>query len=459
MPPREGHIPLELIEEIIDGLSAETSLRTVRRSVLSNIALVSRSCRYRVNTQRFSQINIGIHQMDMAQIQTLARILASDMWQKDDGPAQHVRSMTLVLGTTDNRNLLSDPFKSQLIASILDVIFRHGDGTSVHTDINYTLSINTAIYAYSDPQHDGPAYGLPFTILDPAVVGALYRLCRSSLLNTLSLQTIWDVPSSIVLTSALTRLLLHRVHFTPSGSSNVLPFRNLKHLRVEMSPSLLDGVLGSTGEFPFSLETVRFKVNYAGGYEILRRLSKSIVHLILAIVHHSASDSRQSGIDSSVIEYSGFLKLRVLEICLSDFFRPVFADEDAILNNPEQQPIFLRIFNLLPTNTPPILLININIELNYDHPVMSSHSGLDQLYHRMYHPSLIRLLEHCSDHSQITLDIDLDVVLDPDFASPIRHTLKSLAEEYEEYFRGLLSCLVRIEGLSVLVHVSILRMQ
>lgn len=72
----------------------------------------------------------------------------------------------------------------------------------------------------------------------------------------------------------------------------------------------------------------------------------------------------------------------------------------------------------------------------------------------MYHPSLVRLLEQCSDHNQITVDIEVDVDLPLDYPSTVGCASESLDKEYEEYFRGLLSCLDEINGLSLLIYLS-----
>ncbi|KJA19003.1 hypothetical protein HYPSUDRAFT_69531 [Hypholoma sublateritium FD-334 SS-4] len=324
MPPNESCFPTELIDNIIDEAAVDKSLRG---STFSSMALVSHGCRHRVNKHRFSQISMDVHKTVLPRIQDLEGILASSLWQNNVGVMQHVRSVTLVLGRADNRNLRSNPSISQAIVSVLNIIFQ-GDGILAHNDSAYTLSIETADYRYADVE--GPVRGLPFTILDPTLVCVLYDICQNTSMNTLSLKQIWDVPSSMILSSAITKLLLERAHFAPleienMSSRSVLPLKNLKYLSLTMSPSLLGSVLGSTAEFPSSLEVVRFRINYAGGYDVLRRLGKSIVHLILTIIHDSESDVSNSGIDCSFIDYSGFSRLQMLEIflwgCLCPNFR------------------------------------------------------------------------------------------------------------------------------------------
>ena len=130
------------------------------------------------------------------------------------------------------------------------------------------------------------------------------------------------------------------------------------------------------------------------------------------------------------------------------------AEEWETKEDPQAQPVFLNIFNLLPGIIPPSLVIDISATLRYYLRPGTLCYGLDHIYSHIYHPSLIERLKECSSSgdtftsSKINIEIYFIMKFGEDY-DPERFSSIS-----EAYLRNLLSPLDELDGVKLDIEVG-----
>ena len=129
----QSNIPTEVLDDIIDKLAT-----TQPNSELSSIALVSHSCRDRVNHHRFSTLEIYVHITHFHHLENLASLVCSNLWQQEEGIARHMRSVCLWLGRGNTVPVQSE-IRDKIVSSILKTVFdRNGNTYPTRPLAHYT---------------------------------------------------------------------------------------------------------------------------------------------------------------------------------------------------------------------------------------------------------------------------------------------------------------------------------
>jgi len=81
-------------------------------------------------------------------------------------------------------------------------------------------------------------------------------------------------------------------------------------------------------------------------------------------------------------------------------------------------PVFLNMFNILPHAPPSQLDLQVTVQGEYSGPLNSSHRAFDNIYSRIYHPSLIQYLVRSKrDFPATRVSILIDIEMYKSFAS------------------------------------------
>ena len=127
-------------------------------------------------------------------------------------------------------------------------------------------------------------------------------------------------------------------------------------------------------------------------------------------------------------------------------------DEGSPAPDPPTQPIFLGMVHLLPSSPLPVLELSIEASLKYYHLPANICGGLDDVYSRIYHISLVQWLENrCSvtgTHATITLDISFEFFGDEDYDPEV------FQGTCVPHMRKLLAPLDGIEGVKLNINIS-----
>ncbi len=174
------YIPTEVIHDIIDKLPTDDS---DCNSTWSDLALVSRCCRNRVNLHRFSKLE-GLHPPPhrSKRLEALAWLLDSNVWQPQEGVSQHIQTVSLMLG----QNISGEPpflrSRDIVISKILMNLFK-GSGNTLsyhdppllanyrHRQLVLALREQRAIWHFS---------GLSFDTLGSETIAALRNFTSST---------------------------------------------------------------------------------------------------------------------------------------------------------------------------------------------------------------------------------------------------------------------------------------
>lgn len=131
--------------------------------------------------------------------------------------------------------------------------------------------------------------------------------------------------------------------------------------------------------------------------------------------------------------------------CHTEHTRPPVIDESF-------QPFFLGMLHLLPSVPPPVIDLKIQVSHKYYNLPDAICDGIDDVYSRIYHFSLVQWLENsCSlagTNATITLDISFDFFVGNDY------DLNIFQGTCEPYMRKLLAPLDRIEGVKLIIKIS-----
>ena len=240
--PHQKHIPIEVLDEIFDRLATTHS---DSKPALSNIALVSRSCRDRVNHHRFSTLEIYIHTTPFDDLEKLASLLCCNLWKKirEEGIAHHIRSLCLWLGRADNVVPVQSEIRDKTISNILNAVFKGSGNPSFDQT---PRSLNICIASHCHYPHTGPSNGLynvsglSFDTLGSETIAALHDPCCKQYFATLRLEAIWNVPSSLFAASAIKSLYINHAHFTVSEIPDHYPMLpSLVNLEIQEAPSFV----------------------------------------------------------------------------------------------------------------------------------------------------------------------------------------------------------------------------
>lgn len=115
------------------------------------------------------------------------------------------------------------------------------------------------------------------------------------------------------------------------------------------------------------------------------------------------------------------------------------------------KPTFLGIFNMLPPVLPPVLLVNMKIEIEWYYSFANWRQALDELFSFLYDPSLIDYLQQSKlgDHRRADFDLDINISHQDD-VDGYGHR----KQECEDYMYHLLTSLVSIDGVGVTVNIE-----
>ena len=238
------HLPVELIDHIIDEISAAQEnyqlLPLAQR--LSCLALVARRCRNRVNSHRFARV-VFHRYCSPARIHGLVSLLDKNIWEKHEGLAHHITTIFLPLATNRQDNYFPHCFKDGSIATLFRLVFR-GDGHPASSKDSYSLTMWMLLPASPDTE----TKGVDFTTLGPDVAEALHDLCSNSYMTEFRLSYFFNVPKTLLESSHITHLFLQNVHFSPIeiGPPKLFmanaPLRKLRSLSIKSSSTFIDAI-------------------------------------------------------------------------------------------------------------------------------------------------------------------------------------------------------------------------
>ncbi|KJA26570.1 hypothetical protein HYPSUDRAFT_278812 [Hypholoma sublateritium FD-334 SS-4] len=441
---RLPHIPTEVIHEIIDKVpSGDSGFLSTR----SNVALVSRCCRHRINFHRFSELEIYIHSMPFDRLKTLAGLLDSNTWRQQEGIAQHIKSVFLKLGQRSPGTPLYIQSRDSIIADILTNLFK-GSGSGSSDGTPYSLSIGTST-SFSHYHKNGPhpMTGLAFDTLGAETISILHVLSRNRHLTTLRLEAMWNVPSSIFSALSILNLYINHVQFAATESldnSPLLP--NLVYLDAKEAHTFVPTCYGPRNEHARAIRKVRFWLRDEQEYPGLFIIGKYAT--TLEIVLHKILDIPRASVD--YVQSSTLKHLRVL----MEYDQYIVSDptNDEVIPEMPHQLYFLNMLHLLPSDPPPVLDFEIKVCLLYYHYPATVCEGIYNFYSQVYHPSLVRWLERrCSStgtQATLTFDIYFNLRLNIDYDPNI------FQEECEPYLHNLLSAFNGLDGVKLDLRVS-----
>ena len=283
----------EIFDDIIDRIAND---HPESKSILTNIAFISRRCRQRVNHHRFSTLEVCIHSTPSNRLENLANILCSDLWGQEAGIAPHIRSVSLLLGRRNNRVPSQSDFRDETIADILKAIFERSGNTPSEQSPR-SLTICTARYCHYP--NNGPSNGsynitgLSFDTLGDRTVAVLQDSRSNQYFATLRLERIWNVPSSLLSYSAVKTLYVNHAHFIASNIPSCdLPPPNLVNLETKEASSFVPVVYGGLPSIHTPpISNVKYWLREQEEYEGLKTIGKNAK--ILDVIVHQCEFSRK----------------------------------------------------------------------------------------------------------------------------------------------------------------------
>lgn len=90
-----SHLPLELIDDIIETIIQNTPFNKTVPPVSSTIALVSHRFRHHVNKRQFSNISVDPSKAPLGRFHAAVNLMKLKTWTKFNGIAHHVTRMQL----------------------------------------------------------------------------------------------------------------------------------------------------------------------------------------------------------------------------------------------------------------------------------------------------------------------------------------------------------------------------
>ena len=288
LQPHQQYIPTEILNEIIDKLATSHS-DSKPLATLSDIALVSRSCRERVNHHRFSTLEICIHTTPFDHLENLASLLCWNSWQQEEGITRHIRSLCLWLGRAYNIVPVQSEIRDKIISNILNMVCKEcGNSSSDQTPRSLSIRVSSNCHY----PHTGPSNGLyevsglSFDTLGSEPIAALHDSCCKQFFATLRLEAIWNVPSSLFAASAIKSLHINHAHFIASEIPDHYPMLpRLVNLEVEEAPSFVPVFYrGLQNEHTAPIDKVKFWLRDDIEYGALTRIGK-ITTKLEVIIH------------------------------------------------------------------------------------------------------------------------------------------------------------------------------
>lgn len=277
----QPYLPAEVIHDIIDKVPGLPAGDSDCHLTQSNIALASRCCRHWINFHRFSRLEIYVHATPFDRLHALSGILGSNVWQEQEGIAQHIRLVSLMLGQGHSGTPPHIQSRDSIIAEILMTLFT-GSGDT------YSLFIGTCRrfrhYTNNGPYHIS---GLAFDTLGSETIAALHDLSRNRHLTTLRLERMWNVPSSFLTASTILNLHITHAHFITSETSDyhrLLP--NLMYLEAKEAPSFVPTCYGPQNEHTVTIYQVKFWLRSEEEYPGLFIIGKYAMSLEI-VLHRS----------------------------------------------------------------------------------------------------------------------------------------------------------------------------
>lgn len=273
-------MPTEILDVVIDELATDS------KPALSNIALISRSCRHRANYHRFSTLKIYVHSTPSDRLENLANLLCWNLWEQKEGITQHIRSVCVMLGRIDCSVPQRSEFRDKIIARVLKTVFK-GSQNNSSDQTPRSLTMCTASYCYypnNGPYHD--IDGLSFDTLGSETIAAIHDSRHSQYLATLRLESIWDVPSRLLSSPAIKNLHIDHAHLTLSEIVDHYPLLpSLANLEIQEAPSFVPVFYyGLEDERAAPISKVKYWLRDHRGYEDLNRIGKDAT-MLEVIVH------------------------------------------------------------------------------------------------------------------------------------------------------------------------------
>ena len=294
-PSSFSHIPTEVIHDIIDQLPTNDS---DYNPAWSDLALVSRCCRHRVNFYRFSKLEIRIHATPISRLEALAWLLGSNVWQLQEGISQHIKTVSLVLGQQISGEPPFLPSRDTAISKILMNLFEGGGNTSPYHDPHSSLTIGTD-NSYWHYANNGPydTSGLSFDTLGSETIAALHVLLRRRL-TTLRLERMWNIPSSLLSSSTILNLYINHAHFTTSDALEYnSPLPSLMYLEIKEAPSFVTACYRQQNKHTGTISKIKYWLreeeeypglsiigNYATILEIVLHKSKILRYQLISTI-------------------------------------------------------------------------------------------------------------------------------------------------------------------------------
>ncbi len=282
------HLPVELIEHIMDEVSApqENRLLLPLAQQLSCLALVARRCRNRVNSHRFALV-VFHRNCSPARIHGLVSLLNENIWEKHERLAHHITTIFLSLAANRrDRNYFPHCFEDGSMATLLRLVFR-GDGHPASSKGFYSLTL----WMLLPPSPDTESKGINFATLGPDVAEALHDLCSNSYMTELRLSYFFNVPKTLLESSHITHLFLQNVHFSPVeiGPPKLVvanpPLQKLKSLSIKSSSTFINAIEITSDNLTILPALTEFNLTLKDehDFQLLSSIGKQLIILQLDI--------------------------------------------------------------------------------------------------------------------------------------------------------------------------------
>ncbi|KJA26583.1 hypothetical protein HYPSUDRAFT_36293 [Hypholoma sublateritium FD-334 SS-4] len=358
-----------------------------------------------------------------------------------------------MLGRRDNRvPLPSDP-RDRIIANILKAVFK-GDVNASSDPPPRSLTICTARHCHYP--HNGPSNGLynitglSFDTLGIETIAAVHESCCNQYSMTICLEKIWNVPNSLFSSSAIKRLHINHAHFTASEiPGRCPPLPSVVTLEVQEALSFVPACYyGRENEHTAPIAQVKYWLRDQEEYGGLSRIGKAAT--TLEVIVHEYLDVPFATVD--YIQSNVLQCLRIQrEYNQSYLYHHTEHTRPPVLDD-SFQPFFLGMLHLLPSVPPPVLDLKIRVFHRYHYLQETICDGIDDVYSRIYHSSLVQWLENrCSltgTQATITFDIRFLFFVANDYDPSI------FQETCEPYMRKLFAVLDKMEGVKLVIKVS-----
>ncbi|KJA16370.1 hypothetical protein HYPSUDRAFT_91326 [Hypholoma sublateritium FD-334 SS-4] len=442
-------LPAELVDSIIScTLEIPANINNTRMQ--SAYVLVGRQWRNRINAQRYRNLSIYMTGHRTAQLQALADICTSTVWNAKEGVAFHVQTFNLqcgILGITRDATDTCDPEGSRIrdaaIVDVLGCLFR--DKSRRGRGVSTGLSLGAGYHGTRK------ARVFRFATLGHEIIAALDDLVRTADIERLTLKAIWGVPWSFLSPETLRYLYIDQVKFlSPNDESVDLSvsrgclFPNLAYIHLNDSPSFVMGLTSQVSRTPPPVTTMEIAYetqNYDEKFwDILNHVGGNLESLTIKI----------TGEFYDLCTPIDYRKVHVRDHFSIDIEYSIYDDEEEA-DDTEQIPAFETMVRLLPPTPAREMHIVFAVSILHFDPPHGARGCIEDVFPGIYAPSFPEYLERVTSEAPGTI---ISVVLNVSVhVNPGVTYSSSATKEHRAYLLDQFACLSGMNGVTFRVDV------